>query len=83
MSVNPKWTAHIKDAELKEKFRVQVLEAKGVMDRLSDLLKKDKTALEQQIKSFDFLVLPGTKERLVARLAEIRRLEQIINLLEV
>lgn len=78
-----KWYSHIKDPELQENFRNQVLSAKPVLERLAALLKIELDGLdrsETDIKSFD---LPNWQYRQAYKngaRAEINMMTKLIDL---
>ena len=81
--ISSKWTDHLKSAEDKQEFREMVRTSAPVLERLASLLQKELDAIESKIDSQEFLAQPGTTERLIANLAQRRKLKEVIKLTEV
>lgn len=82
MSLSKRWAEHLKGDDKKD-FEADVRSAKPILDRLKDILTRDLHALEETLEGSDFLVLPGTKERIVHALARRKQLKAILKLIEV
>lgn len=44
----PNWTNHLKDPEEKKRFRSYIYNSRGLLDRLSDMLKEMEESLTQK-----------------------------------
>ena len=81
--MSKKWTDHLKTDEEKKRFSALVKDAAPVLKRLQVLQEKELQGIEKKIDSEEFLILPGTKDRLVANLARRKELKRLINFIEV
>ncbi len=43
----PNWTNHLKDPEEKKRFRSYIMNSRGVLERLGELMKQKETELNQ------------------------------------
>lgn len=49
----PNWTAHLKDPEEKKRFRSYIYNSRGLLDRLSDIVKEMEEDLTQKELNMD------------------------------
>lgn len=79
----PNWTNHLKDPEEKKRFISYIRNSKGVIDRLSDILKEKEQSITNQELSSDVYDSPSWAAQqadIIGQRRSIRWLQTLLNL---